>query len=236
MLEPTGWAELANVSRSKGVNLVVPCSDKVLVDGMSSYFSQQGFRVFGPSKEAAELEGSKKFSKAFMIRHGIPTASYESFVNVDEAIAYVDTCVEPVVIKASGLAGGKGVILPETKAEARDAVHLMMVDKTFGDAGKEILVEKRLFGHEISMTLVTDGYTIQVFPAGQDAQRILDGNQGANTGGMGVYAPTPLVGPELLQQINADMLLPTVEGMRKEGELSRDALRLPKLKMLIGFR
>lgn len=211
---------LVNFAKSRRINLVVPCSEGPLVDGIEKYFRDKGIVVFGPTEEAARLEGSKCAAKDFMSRHGIPRAEYKSFRNFQTAKEYLGTVTHPVVIKASGLAGGKGVLMPTNQEENLAAIKTLMVDKTFGKAGTEVVIEERLLGDEISITSLTDGYNLRLFPAGQDAQRILDGNLGANTGGMGVYAPTPLLTSKQLHEIERTILQPTVDGIREEGKLS----------------
>jgi phosphoribosylamine--glycine ligase / phosphoribosylformylglycinamidine cyclo-ligase len=211
---------LVNFAKSRGINLVVPSSEGPLVDGIERYFRDEGIVVFGPTEEAARLEGSKCAAKDFMSRHGIPTAEYKNFRDFETAKEYLGTVTHPVVIKASGLAGGKGVLMPTNREENLAALRSLMVDKIFGKAGMEVVIEERLLGDEISITFLTDGYDLRMFPAGQDAQRILDGNLGANTGGMGVYAPTPLLTAEQLHEIERTILQPTVDGIREEGKPS----------------
>lgn len=194
--------------------------------------------MFGPSKLAARMEGSKAFSKDFMARHSIPTAKYQVFTEVDKAIQYVKTCGHKVVLKASGLAAGKGVLMPETVGEAIEGLREIMVKRTFGAAGRqchhcvciqlsndlywvlgnEIVVEELLTGSEISVLAISDGYTIVPLPAAQDHKRIGDGDVGPNTGGMGAYAPAPVATPAIMEQIMKQTLRPTIDGMRREGK------------------
>ncbi|KAF7347630.1 Phosphoribosylformylglycinamidine cyclo-ligase [Mycena venus] len=201
------------------VNLLVPGPEQPLVDGVETYFRKVGIPVFGPTALAARMEGSKAFSKAFMARHAIPTAKFQVFSSsqFEDAVAYVKTCGHPVVLKADGLAAGKGVLLPETTEEAIKGLHEILVDSVFGAAGSEVVVEELLIGPEISVLAFSDGYSIVPLPAGQDHKRIGDGDIGPNTGGMGVYAPVPVATPAIMEQIMSEALRPTIDGMRKEG-------------------
>jgi phosphoribosylamine--glycine ligase/phosphoribosylformylglycinamidine cyclo-ligase len=208
---------LVKLAQAEGVDLVVPGPEQPLVDGIESYFRNTRARVFGPSKEAARMEGSKTFSKDFMKRHGIPTAAYENFSDHDKAQAYVDEVRHDVVIKATGLAAGKGVIIPTSKEEAKQALRQIMVEKQFGEAGDEVVIEEFLTGDELSILSFSDGTTIRSLPPAQDHKRIFDGDQGPNTGGMGCYAPTRIATPALIDQIEREILQPTINGMRKDG-------------------
>lgn len=173
--------------------------------------------MFGPSKATARLEGSKTFSKDFMKRHNIPTAEYGNFHDYEAARSYLDSVSHNVVIKADGLAGGKGVIIPATKEEAHQALREMMVDHQFGAAGNEVVIEECLDGEELSVLTFSDGYTIRSLPPAQDHKRIFDGDQGPNTGGMGCYAPTPIGTKEVLDEIDRTIVQPSIDGMRKDG-------------------
>jgi len=198
------------------VNLVVPGPEAPLVDGIEGYFRAAGIRCYGPSKRAARMEGSKTFSKDFMKRHGIPTAAYENFTSYEEAKKYLDSIDHNVVLKASGLAAGKGVIIPTTKQEAQAGLKEIMLDKEFGAAGDEIVIEELLEGDELSILSFSDGYTIRSLPPAQDHKRIYDGDKGPNTGGMGCYAPTNIASKQLITEIERTILQPTIDGMRKE--------------------
>ncbi|EAA57881.1 hypothetical protein AN6541.2 [Aspergillus nidulans FGSC A4] len=176
-----------------------------------------GIRCFGPSKAAARMEGSKAFSKDFMKRHNIPTAAYENFTEYEKARKYLDSVSHNVVIKADGLAGGKGVIIPTSKEEAHQALREMMLDRQFGDAGNEVVIEEYLEGDELSVLTFSDGYSIKSLPAAQDHKRIFDGDQGPNTGGMGCYAPTPISSKQVLEEIDRTIVQPSIDGMRREG-------------------
>ncbi|KAA8643228.1 bifunctional aminoimidazole ribotide synthase/glycinamide ribotide synthase [Aspergillus tanneri] len=208
---------LVAFAQKNGVNLVVPGPEAPLVDGIQGYFQAVGIRCFGPSKAAARMEGSKTFSKDFMKRHHIPTAAYENFYDYELARKYLDTVSHSVVIKADGLAGGKGVVIPASKEEAHQALHEMMLDHQFGEAGKEVVIEEYLEGDELSVLTFSDGYTIRSLPAAQDHKRIFDGDQGPNTGGMGCYAPTPISSKAVLEEIDRTIVQPSVDGMRRDG-------------------
>jgi phosphoribosylamine--glycine ligase/phosphoribosylformylglycinamidine cyclo-ligase len=174
---------------------------------------------FAPSKEAAELEGSKAYAKDFMQRHNIPTAKYQNFDDFDQAKRYVHSLPGPMVIKASGLAAGKGVVLPKSETEAIEALEDIMLHGKFGTAGASVVIEEYLEGNEISILTLSDGISTWSFPAGQDHKRIYDGDQGPNTGGMGVYAPTPFVSTVLMTEIEANILKPTFAGLEAEGDV-----------------
>ncbi|KAK3374977.1 phosphoribosylglycinamide synthetase [Podospora didyma] len=208
---------LVQLALKERLNLVVPGPEAPLVDGVEGYFRDARIPCFGPSKDAARMEGSKTFSKDFMKKHNIPTAAYENFSDYEQACQYIKTVKHNVVIKATGLAAGKGVILPETEEEALQALKEIMLDKAFGDAGSEVVIEEFLTGDELSILSFCDGTTIKSLPAAQDHKRIGDGDTGLNTGGMGCYAPTKIATPALLAQIERDILQPTIDGMRKDG-------------------
>lgn len=207
---------LVALAQSRSVNLVVPGPEQPLVDGVEAFFANVGIPVFGPSQAAARMEGSKTFSKDFMKKHNIPTAAYENFSDYEEAKKYLDRVDHDVVIKATGLAAGKGVVIPQTKEEAHQALKEMMCDKAFGSAGDEVVIEEFLTGDELSILSFCDGYTIKSLPPAQDHKRIFDGDEGPNTGGMGCYAPTNIATPELVAQIEKDILEPTIAGMRND--------------------
>ncbi|KAJ2441790.1 Bifunctional purine biosynthetic protein ade1 [Coemansia sp. RSA 2440] len=211
------FAKLVEFAQTQSVGLVVPGPEQPLVDGISDAFKKVGIPTFGPSARAARIEGSKAFSKDFMKKHGIPTAAYGNFTDYNEACEFVKSATFDVVIKASGLAAGKGVLMPTTKEEALEALKSVMVDREFGDAGSEVVVEELLVGQEISVLAVSDGYTVTSFPAAQDHKRAYDGDAGPNTGGMGAYAPAPVATAELLQKIHKSVLQPSIDGMRRDG-------------------
>ena len=211
------FPELVSHSRKHGINLVVVGPEAPLVAGIEGFFRAVGIRCFGPSKAAAQMEGSKTFSKDFMQRHGIPTAAFRNFYGYEPARKYLDEVDHDVVIKADGLAAGKGVIIPTSKEEAQDALKKIMVAKEFGPAGSQVVIEELLEGEELSVLTFSDGYTIRSLPPAQDHKRALDGDQGPNTGGMGAYAPTRVASKELIAQIDREIVQPTVDSMRRDG-------------------
>ncbi|RUP49417.1 hypothetical protein BC936DRAFT_142560 [Jimgerdemannia flammicorona] len=211
------FAKLTKFALDNGVNLVVPGPEQPLVEGIHTAFKKVGIPVFGPSQKAAQMEGSKTFSKDFMKRHNIPTAAYENFTDYNKAKAYLESVSHRVVLKASGLAAGKGVLIPTTTTESLEGLHSIMVSREFGTAGDEVVIEEYLEGQELSVLAFADGYTIIPLPPAQDHKRVLDGDQGPNTGGMGCYAPTPVATKEVLEEIKRTILQPTVNGMRKDG-------------------
>ncbi|KAG0638189.1 phosphoribosylglycinamide synthetase [Tuber brumale] len=208
---------LVEFATKNGIDLVVPGPEAPLVEGIEGYFRKVGIPCFGPSKEAARMEGSKAFSKDFMRRHNIPTAEYRNFTVYEEAKAYLEKVDHSVVIKASGLAAGKGVIIPASKREALAALKEIIVNKEFGAAGDEVVIEEFLEGDELSVLTFSDGYTTVSLPPAQDHKRIFDGDQGPNTGGMGCYAPTRIAPQAVIDQIHKTILQPTIDGMRREG-------------------
>ncbi|KAI1429398.1 phosphoribosylamine--glycine ligase [Xylaria sp. FL1777] len=207
---------LLDLARENNINFVVPGPEAPLVAGAVDFFEGAGIRCFGPSKAAAHLEGSKTFSKDFMKKHNIPTAAYENFSDYETARQYLDSIQHDVVIKASGLAAGKGVIIPTTKDEAHKALKDIMQNREFGSAGDEVVIEEFLTGDELSILTFSDGYTIKSLPPAQDHKRIGEGDTGLNTGGMGCYAPTNIATPELVAQIDRDIIQPSIDGMRKD--------------------
>lgn len=188
-----------------------------VIDSDKYVYILVGIPCFGPSPKAAMMEGSKTFSKDFMKKHNIPTAAYENFTDYEKAKAYLESVDHRVVLKASGLAAGKGVLIPTNKEEALAGLKSIMCDKEFGDAGNEVVIEEYLEGDELSVLAFSDGYTIVPLPPAQDHKRAYDGDQGPNTGGMGCYAPTPIGTPELIEQVKRTILQPTIDGMRRDG-------------------
>jgi phosphoribosylamine--glycine ligase / phosphoribosylformylglycinamidine cyclo-ligase len=207
---------LVSLAQKHNLNFLVPGPEAPLVDGIEGYFRAIGIPCYGPSKLAARMEGSKTFSKDFMKKHKIPTASYENFSDYNRAQQYLDSVEHEIVIKASGLAAGKGVIIPKTKQEAHEALKDIMLNKEFGTAGDEVVIEEYLEGDELSILSFSDGYTIKSLPPAQDHKRIYDGDQGPNTGGMGCYAPTKIATKSLIEEIERTILQPTIDGMRKD--------------------
>ncbi|TVY85202.1 Bifunctional purine biosynthetic protein ADE1 [Lachnellula suecica] len=209
---------LVALSQKERINLVVPGPEAPLVEGIEGPFRAANIRCYGPSKAAAMLEGSKAYSKDFMKKYNIPTAAYANFTHYEEARKYLDSINHNVVLKASGLAAGKGVIIPENKEEAQKALKSIMIDKEFGDAGAEVVIEEFLEGDELSILSFCDGRAMRSLPAAQDHKRALDGDKGLNTGGMGCYSPTLIATKELIEDIERTILQPTIDGMVKEGE------------------
>jgi phosphoribosylamine--glycine ligase len=205
-----GWAEV------NGVGLTVVGPEAPLAAGIVDHFTAHGLPVFGPTQAAAEIECSKAFAKELMARHGIPTAAYRCFTDLTAAEAYVRAAPGPVVVKASGLAAGKGVVVAESTEEAVEAVREMLAGSTYGEAGRQVVVEKRMAGEELSVFALTDGtHVLPMLPA-QDHKRIGEGETGPNTGGMGAYAPVSLATPGLLARITDEILAPTVAAMAAE--------------------
>ena len=198
-------------------DLIVVGPEAPLVAGMADALRTEGFKVFGPSKAAAQLEGSKAFLKDFFARHNIPTAQYQSFTDADKACAYIDKMGAPIVVKTSGLAAGKGVTVAMTTDEAKSAARAMLSGKLFGDAGKEIVIEEFLEGEEISYFAICSGTDFMPLGSAQDHKRVGDGDTGPNTGGMGAYSPARLMTEEMEQQVIDRCIKPTLEGMAKEG-------------------
>ena len=213
----TDLAELADFAEKEHVALTVVGPEAPLAAGIVNLFRQRGLKVFGPTKEAAQLESSKDFAKAFMKRHGIPTAEYETFADAAPAHAYIDAKGAPIVIKADGLAAGKGVVVATTLEEAHAAVDMMLADNKLGDAGARVVIEEFLAGEEASFIVMVDGKNVLALASSQDHKRLLDGDAGPNTGGMGAYSPAPIVTPQLHARVMREIILPTVRGMEKEG-------------------
>ncbi|UNI18878.1 hypothetical protein JDV02_005116 [Purpureocillium takamizusanense] len=218
------YASLVSLANDLNIGLVVVGPDEDVVAGLEGFFRRGGIPCDAPTKEAAELEGSKTFAKDFMRRCGIPTAEYQNFDDVAAAKEYVRRVHHSVVIKASGLAAGKGVILPSTKEEACEALDEMVVHGRFGGAASSVVIEELLEGQEISILTFSDGITTLTLPPGQDHKRIFKGNLGPNTGGMGEYAPTPFVSGADLEEIERKILRPTFDGLRAEGREFRGLL------------
>ncbi|KNE73259.1 phosphoribosylamine-glycine ligase [Allomyces macrogynus ATCC 38327] len=216
-IKDTDLDALVAFAQTKNVALVVPGPEAPLVIGAADRFKKAGIPCFGPSAYAAQLEGSKAFSKDFMARHAIPTAEYRTFTDYDQAVAYVRSVPHRVVLKASGLAAGKGVLLPATTDEALAGLKTMMVDRAFGDAANEVVVEEHLDGEECSVLAFSDGHTVIAMPPAQDHKRALDNDMGPNTGGMGAYAPAPVGTPAVLAAVQEQVLQRTIDGIRREG-------------------
>ncbi len=209
--------ELLSFAQTNDIGLTIVGPEAPLVAGIVNTFTAAGLKIFGPSKGAAQLEGSKAFTKDFLARNDIPTASYGNFTNEDEAIAYVKQQGAPIVIKADGLAAGKGVILAQTEEEAIAAVNDMLSGNRFGDAGARVVVEEFLTGEEASFICMVDGKNILPMATSQDHKARDNGDKGPNTGGMGAYSPAPVVTPDINDRIMNEVIRPTVSGMAAEG-------------------
>ena len=208
---------LADFAKTNNIDLTIVGPEAPLVDGVVDIFQAQGLTIFGPSRDAARLEGSKVFMKNFLRKYKIPTASYIETQDLDAASAFIDTLDVPIVVKADGLCAGKGVIIAQSHQEAKDSAKDMLSGESFGDAGKAIIVEEYLDGYELSLFVICDGKNYKVLPAAQDHKRLEDGDKGPNTGGMGAYAPTPLINEELYAKIEDSVIKPTLKGMQEEG-------------------
>lgn len=211
------YNDLALWAKENEVELTIVGPEAPLVDGVVDIFKSHGLVIFGPSKEAAQLEGSKVYMKNFLAKYNIPTARYIETSSIEDAFKFTDTLTAPIVVKADGLCGGKGVIIAQNHDEAKVAISEMLSGKSFGDAGLKVIVEEFLDGYELSMFAVCDGKDYILLPAAQDHKRLMDNDQGPNTGGMGAYAPTPLVNEELYQKVRDRIIRPTLDGMQKEG-------------------
>ena len=209
--------QLIEFVKSNNIAFTVVGPEAPLAAGIVDKFRAAGLRIFGPTKAAAQLESSKDFAKAFMKRHGIPTADYETFTDPLAARAYVERKGAPIVIKADGLAAGKGVVVAMTKAEALEAIDSMLEGHQFGAAGARVVIEDFLEGEEASFIVMVDGEHILPLATSQDHKRLLDADRGPNTGGMGAYSPAPVVTPEIHEQVMREIIRPTVEGMAAEG-------------------
>ena len=210
-------AELADFVVAEKVDLTVVGPEAPLAAGVVDVFRARGLRIFGPTKAAAQLESSKDFAKAFMQRHGIPTAAYQTFTKASEARAYVKTRGAPIVVKADGLAAGKGVVVAQTVAEAHAAIDDMLVGNRLGASGARVVVEDFLAGEEASFIVMSDGRHVLALATSQDHKRLRDGDAGPNTGGMGAYSPAPVVTPELHARVLREIILPTIQGMAADG-------------------
>jgi phosphoribosylamine---glycine ligase len=210
-------AALADFVEKEQIAFTLVGPEGPLAAGIVNLFRSRGLKIFGPTKEAAQLESSKDFAKAFMKRHAIPTAEYETFSDVAAAHAYLDAKGAPIVIKADGLAAGKGVVVAQTLEEAHAAVDMMLSDNKLGDAGARVVIEEFLAGEEASFIVMVDGKHVLALASSQDHKRLLDADQGPNTGGMGAYSPAPIVTPQLHARVMREIILPTVRGMEKEG-------------------
>ena len=208
---------LADFAATQNIDFTLVGPEAPLAAGVVNLFREKGLRIFGPTREAAQLESSKDFAKAFMKRHGVPTADYETFTDAEAAHAYITRKGAPIVIKADGLAAGKGVIVAMTEQEAHQAVDEMLEDNRFGAAGARVVIEDFLAGEEASFIVMVDGEHVLPMASSQDHKRLLDHDQGPNTGGMGAYSPAPVVTPAIHEKVMNEIILPTVRGMAADG-------------------
>jgi phosphoribosylamine--glycine ligase len=212
--EPT---QLADFVQAEGIALTVVGPEAPLAAGVVDVFRARGLRIFGPTKAAAQLESSKDFAKAFMQRHGIPTAQYQTFTDPAAAREYVTRRGAPIVVKADGLAAGKGVVVAHTVVEAHAAIENMLVDNKLGSSGARVVIEDCLVGEEASFIVMSDGRHVLALATSQDHKRLSDGDQGPNTGGMGAYSPAPIVTPQLHARVLREIIMPTINGMAADG-------------------
>jgi phosphoribosylamine--glycine ligase len=213
----TGVAELLEFAQNQEIGLTIVGPEAPLSQGIVDTFRIAGMKIFGPNKAATQLESSKDFAKAFMLRHGIPTAAYATFTDAVAAHDYVRQQGTPIVIKADGLAAGKGVVVAMDDAEAHAAIDSMLSDNKLGSAGARVVIEEFLQGEEASFIVMVDGKNILPLATSQDHKRLLDGDQGPNTGGMGAYSPAPVVTPEIHARVMREIIKPTVAGMARDG-------------------
>lgn len=209
--------KLADFASKNKIDLTVVGPEEPLVKGIVDEFQRRGLKIFGPRAESAILEGSKVFTQQFLEKYGIPAPNAEIFDSADDAIAFVKLQKAPVVVKADGLAAGKGVVVAESKEEAINAIKEIMVEKKFGHAGGKILLQEKLSGQEASFIVFSDGKNVKPLPVSQDHKRVFDGDEGPNTGGMGAYSPAPIVSDEMQKRILEEIIIPTVKAMAEEG-------------------
>lgn len=222
----TDNAAILQFAKEKDIGLVVVGPEVPLMNGLVDELEAAGIPAFGPRANAAEIEGSKSFAKDLMKKYGIPTARYEVFAEAEAARAYIRSEGAPIVVKADGLAAGKGVVVAMTEQEALDAVDAIMENNSFGDAGARVVIEEFMEGEEASLLAFTDGTVIRPMISAQDHKRAFDGDKGPNTGGMGTYAPAPVMTPELTERAVEEILKPTISAMEKEGRAYRGCLYL----------
>jgi phosphoribosylamine--glycine ligase len=217
-ISPLDFDKLVTFVKENDIDLTVAGPEDPLVEGIVDYFNEEGLKIFGPGKNAAQLEGSKQFSKELMKKYQIPTAAYESFSTSEEAKSHINTEARfPLVLKASGLAAGKGVIICQSKEDALDGIKQIMEDKDFGSAGDCMIIEEFLEGEEVSIFAISDGNDYLLLSPAQDHKKVFEGDQGKNTGGMGAYAPAPIATPSFIEKIKPLIIERTFEAMRAEG-------------------
>ena len=215
---------LVKFCQKEKINFVVVGPEAPLVKGLVDKLTTAGIKAFGPSAAAAKLEGSKSFTKEFCLRHKIPSAAFKRFTHAEAAIEYVERVGAPIVIKADGLAAGKGVTVAQTLDQAKDAIEQALNDNKFGEAGSEIVIEECLIGEEASFHVLVDGENVIPLASAQDHKPVGEGDTGPNTGGMGTYSPAPILNKDLTQEIMQKFIIPTVDGMKKEGHIYRGVL------------
>jgi phosphoribosylamine--glycine ligase len=213
----TGISELVKFAKDEGIETTVVGPEGPLAAGVVDAFRAAGLRIFGPTQAAAQLEASKDFAKKFMARHRIPTAAYDTFTDARSAHEYIDKHGAPIVIKADGLAAGKGVVVATTAAEAHEGIDMMLAGNKLGDAGHRVVIEEFMQGEEASFIVMVDGKNVLPLASTQDHKRIFDGDKGPNTGGMGAYSPAPVVTPEVHSRAMREIIMPTVKGMASDG-------------------
>ena len=216
-IELSAFPDLIRFAKDEGIHATVVGPEGPIAAGIVDAFRDAGLRVFGPTKAAAQLESSKDFAKRFMKRHGIPTARHETFTDATAAHAYLDRHGAPIVIKADGLAAGKGVVVAATAKEAHEAIDMMLAGNKLGDAGHRVVIEEFMAGEEASFIVMVDGKNVLPLASSQDHKRIFDGDLGPNTGGMGAYSPAPVVTPEVHARVMREIVDPTVKGMDSDG-------------------
>ena len=223
-IQPSEFAKLAETVRKRNINLTVVGPETPLSEGIVDYFSERGLKIFGPDSKSSRIESSKVFAKKLMRDHGIPTGNFEVFDSFDEACKYSNSQPLPVVIKADGLASGKGVIIAYTHEQAINALKLFMVDRAFGKAGESVLIEEFLIGKEVSVFTFTDGNEISQSIAACDYKKVYDNDEGPNTGGMGSYSPPSFWTSDLATKIRDNIIVPTISALRKEGSIYKGVL------------
>lgn len=223
-ISPVRVPELMDFARTANIDMTVIGPEAPLVAGIVDNFEAQGLAIFGPSQAAALIEGSKVFAKEFMRRRGIPTADFRVFEHEEAAREYLSDCVIPIVIKADGLAAGKGAIVAKSRDESFAAIHAIFTQKIFGEAGKRVVIEEFMPGEEVSVLCLTDGANFITLPPAQDHKAVYDGDAGPNTGGMGAYAPAPIMNRVLQKRVEREILQPTIQGLAEEGRKYRGVL------------
>lgn len=222
--DPEDLSALAGLAHNRGIDLTVVGPEAPLVAGIVDHFKDRGLTIMGPEREASLLEGSKSWAKEFMVECGIPTADFEVFESFDRARKFARESRSRVVVKADGLAAGKGVFVTDSPDEAESALRQIMLDRIFGDAGKKVIIEERLEGEEASLLALTDGKSFLTMPSSQDHKAVGEGDTGPNTGGMGAYAPAPVMTGEMVRSVEENVFQPLLEGMRRRGLLYRGVI------------